>query len=119
MERYHATSMLSLTARHPALAGRLDFKRFVFGRAACPLLRRCIRARRHCNSWNTLRENRRQLPLGFHRAPRSEPGGHSLSCNRNQALPRQLLRFCRNCWLHDVFHNVFADLTPHIRPNAG
>src|SRR6516165_6827177 len=53
--------------------------------------------RRHCNSWNTLRENRRQLPLSFHQAPRSEPGGHSLSCNRNQALPRQLLRFCRNC----------------------
>ena len=50
MERYHATSVLSLTARHPARAGRtpgigcngapsgprlrLDFKRFSFGRAA-------------------------------------------------------------------------------------
>ena len=33
MERYHATSVLSLTARHPARAERLDFKRFVFGRA--------------------------------------------------------------------------------------
>jgi len=34
MERYHATNVLSLTARHPARAKRLDFKRFVFGRAA-------------------------------------------------------------------------------------
>src|SRR5262249_27721172 len=33
MERYHATSVLSLTARHPARAERLDFKRFIFGRA--------------------------------------------------------------------------------------
>src|SRR5215472_11275841 len=32
-ERYHAPSVLSLTARHPARAERLDFKRFVFGRA--------------------------------------------------------------------------------------
>ena len=31
-QRYHATSVLSLTARHPARAGRLDFKRFIFGR---------------------------------------------------------------------------------------
>jgi hypothetical protein len=30
MERYHATSVLSLTARHPARAERLDFKRFYF-----------------------------------------------------------------------------------------
>jgi len=34
MERYHAASVLSLTTRHPARAGRLDFKRFVFRRAA-------------------------------------------------------------------------------------
>src|SRR5215813_3221504 len=33
MERYHATSALSLTTRHAAWAERLDFKRFIFGRA--------------------------------------------------------------------------------------
>ena len=33
MERYHGTSVLSLTARHSARAGRLDFKKFIFGRA--------------------------------------------------------------------------------------
>ena len=32
-ERYHATSVLSLTARHLAWAERLDFKRLIFGRA--------------------------------------------------------------------------------------
>src|SRR5215813_3170276 len=30
---YHATSVLSLTARHPARAARLDFKRFIFDHA--------------------------------------------------------------------------------------
>jgi hypothetical protein len=34
-------------------------------------------------------------------------------------LLRQLLRSCRNCWLHYIFHNVFTDLTPHLRPNTG
>src|SRR5262249_61734156 len=29
----HAASVLSLTARHPAQPERLDFKRFIFGRA--------------------------------------------------------------------------------------
>ena len=33
MERYHATSVLSLTARRPAWVERLDFKRHIFGRA--------------------------------------------------------------------------------------
>ena len=60
-----------------------------------------------------------QLPLSFHRAHLQEPGRLSLSCNRNYALPRQLLRSCRNCWLHHVFHNVFTDLMPHVRPDAG
>ena len=32
-EGYHAASVLSLTARHPAWAESLDFKRFIFGRA--------------------------------------------------------------------------------------
>ena len=34
MGRYHATSVLSLTARHPAWAERLDFKRFILAAPA-------------------------------------------------------------------------------------
>src|ERR1700681_2514073 len=50
------------------------------------------------------------------------PPGHSLSCNRNQPMRRQLLlllRSCRQGWLHYVFHNVFTDLEPHIRADLG
>ena len=42
MEPYHATSVLSLTARHPARAERLDFKRFIFGRVGRVLINASI-----------------------------------------------------------------------------
>ena len=38
MARYHATSVLSLTARHSARSERLDLKRIIFGRAVCRVL---------------------------------------------------------------------------------
>jgi len=66
--------------------GRLDFKRFVFGRAGGRVLinagigRMSALEAMHPGAPSlqfveTLRENRRQLPLSFHQAPRSEPGG--------------------------------------------